>query len=71
VRAALRRDPGTRDINVTIECDRGGVKLAGMVDTQDEATAAAKVAAVVEGVKEVDNQLKAASAAASRYRRDG
>jgi cytidylate kinase len=71
VRAALRRDPGTKDINVNIACDGSGVKLAGMVDTEAEANAAARVAAAVEGVKDVDNQLKATASATSRYRRDG
>jgi cytidylate kinase len=71
VRSALRRDPRTRDIIIVIECDAGGVKLAGVVDTPAEASAALQVAAEVEGVREVDNQLKSASAAISRYRRGG
>jgi osmotically-inducible protein OsmY len=41
------------------------------VDTQDEAMAAGEVAAGVEGVMRVDNQLKAASSAGSRFRREG
>jgi cytidylate kinase len=71
VRSALRRDPGTAATDITIECSAGGVKLSGVVGTQAESGAAAKVAAAVEGVNGVDNQLKAADSAGSRYRRDG
>jgi len=42
-----------------------------VVDTAAEANAAAEVARGVEGVKNVDNQLKAAAAATSRFRREG
>jgi len=71
VRAALRRDPATAGIDISIACDAGGVTLAGMVDTQVEADAAARVAATVEGATVVDNQLKAADSARARSRRDG
>jgi hypothetical protein len=70
VRAALRRDTRTTGTSITIKADAGRVTLAGMVDTQDEANVAAEVAAAVEGVKALDNQLKPANSAASRYRRD-
>jgi len=42
-----------------------------VVDTQTEANAAGELAAAVEGVKQVDNQLKAANSASSRFRREG
>jgi cytidylate kinase len=71
VRAALRRDSRTTNTSITVEGDAGRVKLAGVVDTQGEANAAAEVAAAVEGVKDLDNQLKPTNSAASRYRRDG
>jgi cytidylate kinase len=71
LRAALRRDPRTADTSITIKCDAGRVTLAGVVDTQGEANAAAEIAAAVEGVKDLDNQLKPTNSAASRYRRDG
>jgi osmotically-inducible protein OsmY len=41
------------------------------VDTKAQAEAASEVARVVEGVKGVDNQLNAASLAASRFLREG
>jgi cytidylate kinase len=71
VRAALRREPRTADTSITVTCDAGRVTLAGVVATQNEAGAAAEVAAAVEGVKDLDNQLKPANTATSRYRRDG
>jgi cytidylate kinase len=71
VRSALRRDERTKSTSVTVACDAGTVRLLGVVDTQDESGAAAQVAAAVEGVRQVDNQLKAANAAGSRFRREG
>ncbi len=47
------------------------MRLLGVVDTQTEANAAGEVASGVEGVKQVDNQLKAANSASSRFRREG
>ena len=71
VRSALRRDERTADAAFTVECCDGVAKLLGVVDTQAEAGAAAEVARAVEGVTSVDNQLKAAAAATSRFRREG
>jgi cytidylate kinase len=70
VRSALRRDERTSGTDVAVECDAGVVRLLGVVDTAQESDAAGAVAAMVDGVREVDNQLKAASAA-SRFRREG
>ena len=70
VRSALRRDPRTGDVAITIQCRDGLATLSGVVDSLVEAAAAADVAARVEGVTQVDNQLKAANAV-SRYRREG
>jgi cytidylate kinase len=71
VRSAMRRDERTAEASFMVECSDGVVKLTGVVDTQAEANAAADVARSVEGVKDVDNQLNAASLAASRFRREG
>ncbi|HEY4998629.1 MAG TPA: cytidylate kinase family protein [Usitatibacter sp.] len=71
VRSALRRDERTKTTDFTVQCDAGTVKLLGVVDTQDQAKAAGDVAASVEGVVRVDNQLKAADSAGSRFRREG
>jgi osmotically-inducible protein OsmY len=67
----LRRDERTAEASFTVECCDGVAKLLGVVDTPAEASAAADVARAIEGVKSVDNQLKAAAAATSRFRREG
>src|SRR5258708_6607815 len=61
VRSALRRDERTKATHFTVHCDGGAATLSGVVDTQIEAIAAGEVAAGVEGVMRVDNQLKAPS----------
>jgi cytidylate kinase len=71
VRAALRREPRTTDTAITVEVRDGLARLEGVVDTGDEALAAGEVAATVEGIRAVDNQLKSASGSGSRYRREG
>jgi cytidylate kinase len=71
VRSALRRDERTAESSFTVEVADGVARLLGVVDTPAEASAAADVARAVEGVKQVDNQLKAASSSGSRFRREG
>src|SRR5690349_2805458 len=71
VRSALRRDERTSGAEFTVQVADGTAKLIGVVDTQAEFEAAADVARGVEGIRSVDNQLKAASTAASRFRREG
>ena len=71
VRSALRRDARTTETAITVEVDAGVARLRGVVDTPDEAQAAGEVAAAVEGIREVENQLKSASSTTSRYRREG
>jgi len=71
VRSALRRDERTAGTHITVECSGGLVRLLGVVDTQNEANAAGEVARGADGVKEVDNQLKATNSASSRFRREG
>ncbi|HSC62850.1 MAG TPA: cytidylate kinase family protein [Caldimonas sp.] len=58
VRSALRADGATQDVDVTVTSDAGHVVLSGMVLDPDELPAAARVAAVVPGVLDVDNQLR-------------
>lgn len=69
VRSGLRRDGRTSAMNVTVSCDAGRVTLTGMVDTEREASAAREVVLATEGVRDVDDQLKAADSIATRYRR--
>ncbi|GIX27182.1 cytidylate kinase family protein [Pelomicrobium sp. G1] len=63
VRAALKSDPDTDDINITIEADNGRVKLLGIVLHDSERGAAEKTARAVPGVTAVENQLKVMSRA--------
>ena len=71
VRAALRRDARTAEVGITVTCAEGVARLQGVVGTAEESAAATEVAASVPGVREVDNQLKSAATAGSRYRREG
>ena len=71
VRAALRRNTRTAGTSISVQCEDGRVKLLGVVDSQEEADAAGEIAATGEGVHAVDNQLRPASMAGSRYRREG
>jgi cytidylate kinase len=58
VRAALRADPETHDVDVTVTSDAGRVVLSGMVVAADEKPAAERVARSVVGVTSVDNALR-------------
>ena len=58
VRAALRADEATREVDVTVASDRGRVVLTGMVLAADEVPAAARVAAAVPGVSAIENRLR-------------
>jgi cytidylate kinase len=71
VRAALKRDPRTSSVSIGVECHDGRVRLLGVVDTQAEADGAAEVAATVERVTSVENELRSTQSAASRSRRQG
>lgn len=71
VRAALRREARTADVAITVQGEGGVVRLLGVVESQVQSDAAAEVARGVEGVTSVDNQLRSAGSAGSRYRREG
>jgi len=71
LRSALRRDERTSGADFTVQVNDGIAKLTGVVGAQAEANAAAEVARGVEGIKGVDNQLKATNTAGSRFRREG
>ena len=58
VRAALKADERTRDVNVMIDSTAGRVALRGMVATAEELAATAQVAATAPGVTDIDNQLR-------------
>jgi cytidylate kinase len=69
VRSALRRDGRTAAMHVGIACEAGRVRLTGMVDTLREAQAAGEIAAAVEDVRDVENELKSADTFTARYKR--
>lgn len=58
VRAALRSHEATAEVDVTVEASAGTVVLRGIVVTDEEREAAARVAAGASGVASVDNQLR-------------
>ena len=58
VRAALRADETTREVDITIEGSDAEVVLRGIVVNAAERTAVERVAAAVPGVATLDNQLR-------------
>ena len=58
VRLALNRNPGTEDIEISVEVDNAKVILSGIVVDDKEREACESAVAEVSGVREVDNQLK-------------
>lgn len=62
VRAALRANADTHEVDVTIESVNGQVTLRGIVFNAAERTAAGDVTAAVAGVSGVDNQLRVMAA---------
>jgi len=60
VRGALRADRRTRTARITIQADAGRVTLSGIVDGDIELDSLTAIAAVVPGVKEVENKVKLA-----------
>ena len=57
VRAALRADERTREVNIGVDCAGGAARLTGIVVSDDERTRVEAVSAAVPGVVSVDNQL--------------
>ncbi len=62
VRAALRADPRTAKMQISITADQGKVTLAGIIDRDNELLDATDVAAAAPGVKDIKNQIKVATA---------
>jgi cytidylate kinase len=58
VRAALRADPETQEVDISLEGSGATVALRGIVLQAAEREAAERVAAAVPGVASVDNQLR-------------
>lgn len=58
VKTGLARDPATSAFKIEVETFRGNVQLNGFVDSADMKSAATRVARSVEGVKNVENNLR-------------
>lgn len=58
IRAALKDHESTRDININIESKNGKAVLSGIVINSHESAEAARVASIVAGTVNVDNQLR-------------
>jgi len=67
IRSALRQDPRTAKMMISITCDDGVATLAGLVDPGQEGKDAADVAARVPGVKEVKNLLRTVTGGARHH----
>lgn len=57
VKAALAGDPRTKAHQVNVETENGVVQLSGFVDTPEAKVTAGTLAANVENVKSVDNEI--------------
>lgn len=57
VRAALKANPSTRDVDIQIDTSNGDTVLTGIVVNEQEKAEAGRVAAAVPGVGKVDNRL--------------
>jgi osmotically-inducible protein OsmY len=60
IRSALRADDRTHEVKVSIESRAGHVTLSGIVFSDDERELTQTVVAAVEGVIDIDNQLRVA-----------
>jgi len=58
VKAALLKDSSLKSTEISVETFKGVVQLSGFVGSQADADAAAKLAAKVEGVKSVKNDIR-------------
>jgi cytidylate kinase len=65
VRSALRQDPRTNSLRVSITADNGIVTLSGLVDNGRDPKDVGDVATLVPGVTDVVNQLRRVASSAS------
>src|SRR5690606_19709211 len=57
VRAALKANPSTKDVDIQIDTTNGDTVLTGIVVNEQEKAEAGRVAAAVPGVGNIDNRL--------------
>jgi len=58
VKAALIDDPDVNALQVEVETYKDRVLLSGFVDSEEERQKAAQVAASIDGVREVENNIE-------------
>ena len=58
VKTAILQDPDLKVMQIKVTTFKGKVQLSGFVDTPELKTKAGKVAGSVEGVRDVENDLK-------------
>lgn len=66
-RAALRADPRTADVEVTVDVVDGRVKLTGIVVDEREKKLADEVLRAVKGVKHIDDELRTMAGGLKRF----
>jgi cytidylate kinase len=66
VKAALRINPKTRGLRVSVTAKDGRIALAGMLDTAEERAAVSEVAAQA-GARDIDDGLRSADAVRPRF----
>jgi len=57
VKTAIFEEPGLKTLQIEVKTFKGVVQLSGFVDSKQSATRAGQVAAGVDGVKSVANDL--------------
>ncbi|MGH8307028.1 MAG: BON domain-containing protein [Gammaproteobacteria bacterium] len=59
VKSAIFAEPSLKVLQIDVDTVSGVVTLTGTVDTQQQSDLATRIAAGIDGVKHVDNKLKA------------
>lgn len=67
IKAALRANEATAEVNIAADADGGAVTLRGIVVNAAESARTAEVVATVEGVKSVENQLRSIESGVRRF----
>jgi len=58
VKAAIVAEPSISALQISVETNEGVVRLGGTVDTPEQSDTATRVARGVEGVRQVENEIK-------------
>jgi len=67
VRAALRSDPKTRALQLSVSAERGRITLTGIVGENEVRSYAEKVAASIQGATEIVNSLRSGADLRARF----